>query len=183
MEPAAQLGRRVQELRAAASLSLAELARRSGVARATLTQLEAGDGNPTLDTLYALADALGRPLSDLIAPLSSSPTRVVRAGEGPAVRGAVVSGHLLDCLRLPQHMLEVFSLRLAPGEVQRRDGHPSGTHEHLVLEAGRARVGPEADPVELGPGDYAAYDASGAHVYEALGRREARATLLILSTR
>ena len=183
MEPAAQLGRRVQELRAAASLSLAELARRSGVARATLTQLEAGDGNPTLDTLYALADALGRPLSDLIAPASAAPTRIVRAGEGPAVRGAVVSGHLLDRLRLPQHVIEVFSLRLAPGERQRRDGHPAGTHEHLVVEDGRARVGPEADPVELGPGDYAAYDASGPHVYEALGRREARATLLIVSTR
>jgi transcriptional regulator with XRE-family HTH domain len=173
----------VQQLRGAAQLSLAELARRSGVARATLTQVEAGDGNPTLDTLYALADALGRPLSDLISPPSAAPTRVVRAGEGPAVRGAVVAGHLLDRLRLPQHVLEVFSLRLAPGERQRRDGHPTGTHEHLVLEVGRARVGPDSDPVELGPGDYAAYDASGPHVYEALGRRDARATLLVLSTR
>jgi transcriptional regulator with XRE-family HTH domain len=38
------------------------LAERSGVARATLTNLEAGRGNPTVDTLYALADALGAAL-------------------------------------------------------------------------------------------------------------------------
>ncbi|MDN5726301.1 MAG: helix-turn-helix domain-containing protein, partial [Propionibacteriales bacterium] len=38
-------------------MSTAELARRAGLARATLTQLEAGSGNPTLETLYGLANA------------------------------------------------------------------------------------------------------------------------------
>ena len=181
MEPAAELGRRLQELRTNASLSAAELARRSGVARATLTQLEAGSGNPTLDTLYALADALGRPLSDLIAPVRPAPTRVVRAGEGPAVEGAVVSGHLLDRVRLPQHVVEVFSLRLRPGEEQRRDGHPAGTREHLVVEAGRMRTGPQAEPVEAGPGDYVAFDGSLPHLYAAVGRAVVRATLVIVA--
>ena len=181
MDPAAELGRRVRELRASASLSLVELSRRSGVARATLTQLEAGGGNPTLDTLYALADALGRPLSDLLAPVRPRPVRIVRAGEGARIEGAVVAGHLLDRVQLASHVLEVFSLELHPGEAQRREGHPPGTHEHLVLEAGRARVGPEDDPVEVRRGDYVAYDASRAHVYEALGRAGARATLVIVS--
>jgi hypothetical protein len=36
----------------------------------------------------------------------------------------VVSGHLLDRVALPQHTVEVFTLRLEPGEEQRRDGHP-----------------------------------------------------------
>ena len=39
-----------------------ELSRRSGVARNTIAALERGEGNPTVDTLYALADALGVPL-------------------------------------------------------------------------------------------------------------------------
>ena len=41
--------------------------------------------------------------------------------------------------------------------------------EQLLVHAGRLRVGPEHDPVELGPGDFVAFDGSVAHVYEALG--------------
>ena len=44
-------------------LSVLELSRRSGVARNTIASLERGEGNPTVDTLYALADALGVPLA------------------------------------------------------------------------------------------------------------------------
>ena len=181
MEPAEHLGRRLRALRSAAAIPVAELARRSGVARATLTQLEAGSGNPTLETLYALADALGVPLSDLIAPSPGAPTRVVRAGEGTPVHGSVVDGRLLDRVTLGRAVVEVFTLVLQPGEAQRRDGHPPGTREHLVVHAGRARVGPEGAAVEVGPGDYVAFDAAGPHEYAALGRAVARATLVITS--
>ena len=43
--------------------------------------------------------------------------------------------------------------------------------EQLLVHAGRLRVGPEQDPVELGPGDFVAFDGSVAHVYEALSTR------------
>ena len=52
--------------------------------------------------------------------------------------------------------------------------------EQLLVHAGRLRVGPEPDPVELGPGDFVAFDASVAHVYEALGGA-AGATLVMVS--
>src|SRR4051794_38880126 len=99
-DPVADVGRRVRAARENGGLSVAELSRRSGVARATLMQLEGGAGNPTLDTLYAVADALGAPLSDLLAAPAVTPTRVVRAGEGAPVQGRTVSGRLVDRLRL-----------------------------------------------------------------------------------
>jgi mannose-6-phosphate isomerase-like protein (cupin superfamily) len=58
--------------------------------------------------------------------------------------------------------------------------HPIGVVEHLLVHAGRARVGPESAPVELGPGDYARYPASVPHVYQAL-EPGLTATLLIES--
>jgi transcriptional regulator with XRE-family HTH domain len=180
-DPVVEVGRRVRALRAAAALSVAELSRRSGVARATLMQLEGGAGNPTLDTLYGLADALGVPLSELIARPAPAPVRVVRAGEGTPVQGAVTGGRLLDRLTLGAHAVELFTLVVEPGETLRREGHPPGTWEHLIVEQGRLRVGPEEDPVEAGPGDYVAFDAGRPHVYRALGRGPARTTLVIVS--
>jgi transcriptional regulator with XRE-family HTH domain len=49
-----------------AGLSLTELARRAGIAKSTLSQLESGAGNPSVETLWALAVALGVPFSRLV---------------------------------------------------------------------------------------------------------------------
>src|ERR1700761_4661682 len=67
--------------RARTGLSLTELAKRAGVAKSTLSQLENGTGNPSLETLWAIGTALGVPLSRLIDPPRSD-IRVIRAGEG-----------------------------------------------------------------------------------------------------
>ncbi|MCM2416499.1 helix-turn-helix transcriptional regulator [Streptomyces sp. RKAG290] len=54
------LGRRLRALRQEQGLSLSELSRRSRVGKGTLSELESGQRNPTLETLYALTTALGR---------------------------------------------------------------------------------------------------------------------------
>src|SRR4051794_16116831 len=89
------IGENVRELRRQAGLPALELSRRSGVARNTIAALEAGEGNPTVDTLYALANALGVPLSDLLDRPAPG-AEVVRAAAGPAVEGAALEAHLLE---------------------------------------------------------------------------------------
>jgi transcriptional regulator with XRE-family HTH domain len=179
----AAVGRRLRAGREAAGLSLAELARRSGVARATLTSLEAGEGNPTLETVYALANALGLPISALIGEPDVASVTVVRATEGTVLRGDVVEGRLVERYELPRHVCEVFALKLHPGAEQTSGAHPAGVREHLLVTRGRARVGPASAPVALGPGDFAAYDASTPHVFVALGGRTADAVLFTVSPR
>ena len=156
-----------------------ELARRSGVARNTITALERGDGNPTLDTLYALADALGVPLAAL---LERAPAAVVvRAGEGVHVEGAALDAHLIDRFERPGVFGELYAIRFHVGEVRSAPPHPFGVEERLHVHAGRVRVGPADAVVELGPGDYASYSGSVPHVYVAL--EAASGTLLILTGR
>lgn len=57
------LARALFGARTAAGLSQAQLAERSMVARAAIVQLEAGEGNPRLETLVALAETLEVPLA------------------------------------------------------------------------------------------------------------------------
>src|SRR5829696_173690 len=65
-------------------LSLSELAKRAGIAKSTLSQLEAATGNPSVETLWALGVALGIPFSRLVQP-ETTQIRVVRGGQGPVV--------------------------------------------------------------------------------------------------
>jgi transcriptional regulator with XRE-family HTH domain len=163
---AEKIGANLRALRAGRNLSVVALAERSGVARATLTKLEAGRGNPTVDTLYALADALGAALSDLIGEPGTSRVQVLRAGEGTRVTGAV-SARLLDRL-LAHRLAEVYQVSFAT-RTRRASPHPAGVVESLLITSGRLRVGPVLDPVELGPGDHIRFPGDVPHLYQALG--------------
>ncbi|WP_329416772.1 helix-turn-helix domain-containing protein [Streptomyces sp. NBC_00704] len=61
------VGAQIRRRREQRGMSSAELARRAGLSKATLSQLEAGRGDPTIETLDALAMALRIPLTDLLA--------------------------------------------------------------------------------------------------------------------
>src|ERR671914_92683 len=143
----------VRRLRAARGLSAAGLARASGVARATVAELEAGRGNPTVETLYGLATVLGVTLADLLVEAEAPSVHVVRAGEGPYVSGPVLQARLLRQAAVDRARVEVYELHVLPGRPRRADPHPPGVTEQLLVHEGRLRVGPETDAVELGPGD------------------------------
>jgi transcriptional regulator with XRE-family HTH domain len=170
----------VRRLRTAAGMSAAGLARESGVARATLAELEAGRANPTVETLYGLAKVLGVTFADLLVEADAAPVHVVRAGEGPQVPGAVVQARLLRQASVQRMRVEMYDMRVMPGEPRHADGHQTGVAEQLLVHAGRLRVGPESGPVELGPGDFAYFEAAVPHLYEALDGPVA-ATLVILT--
>lgn len=60
------VGRRIRELREGQGVSLSALAARAGIGKGTLSELETGQRNPTLETLYALAAPLRVPLAVLL---------------------------------------------------------------------------------------------------------------------
>lgn len=70
--------------RARAGLSLSEVAKRAGVAKSTLSQLESGTGNPSVETLWALAVALDTPFAALLDPPRPK-VQIIRAGDGPVI--------------------------------------------------------------------------------------------------
>jgi transcriptional regulator with XRE-family HTH domain len=149
-------------------LSLTELARRAGIAKSTLSQLEAGDGNPSVETLWSLGVALGVPFSRLVDPPAPG-IRVVRSGEGPRIRSeqADYTGTLLAAGSTHARR-DIYVIEHEPGEVRDAEPHTPGTVEHLVVAAGRMRVGPAGEEVELEPGDYAAFAGDVPHTYTAL---------------
>lgn len=151
-----------------AGISLAELARRAGIAKSTLSQLEAGTGNPSVETVWALGVALGVPFSRLIEQPAPS-VHVIRAGEGPRLRSeqAEFTGTLLAA-GSGHARRDIYLIEMEPGSSREAEAHTAGSVEHIVVAAGRLRVGPAAAPVDLGPGDYASFAGDVPHRYEAL---------------
>lgn len=166
--PLAVIASSLQRERRRAGLSLAELARRAGIAKSTLSQLEAGTGNPSVETLWALSVALDVPFARLVEPPQPR-VRVIRAGQGPAV-ASEQADYVATVLSAspPNAARDLYLITAQPGTARRSEPHMPGVVEHVVLGTGRALVGIAEDPVELGPGDYTSYPADVAHVFEAL---------------
>lgn len=166
--PLATIAAALVRERQRAGLSLAEVARRAGIAKSTLSQLESGVGNPSVQTLWSLSTALQVTFAELVEP-PRSPVTLVRAGEGPSVASATAEYRtaLLSAGRAGVRR-DIFRLTAEPDLIHRSEPHAPGAVEHVVMGRGRALVGPADEPVELGPGDYLAYPGDSAHVFRAL---------------
>lgn len=150
-------------------LSVSELARRAKVAKATVSQLENGGGNPSVETLWALASALEITFADFVDEDAHSPT-LVRAGEASTAVASSASEYVAVLLSAspPHARRDIYLLSAEPGQPRRSDPHPRGTVEHVVLVSGRGLVGPADAPYELSPGDYLSYAGDSPHIFEAL---------------
>ena len=156
--------------REAHGISVSELARRAGVSKATVSQLESGAGNPSVETLWALGDALGVPFATLVDRPSTGPT-LIRAADlagAPQVPSADApySATLLSASP-PGARRDLYIIRAEPGEPRRSLPHHQGTTEHVVLLSGAAWIGPVEQPEQLFPGDYLSYPGDAPHIFEA----------------
>ena len=154
--------------RTKAGLTITELARRAGIGKSTLSLLETGSGNPSLETLWALSTALGIPFWRLVEP-SLDDVTVIRLGEGNRIEAqdSHYAGTLLSAGTRGVRR-DIYRVEAEPGLARRSTPHTAGTIEHVTLIAGRALVGPLNEPLELHPGDYISYLAHVPHLFEAL---------------
>jgi transcriptional regulator with XRE-family HTH domain len=169
-EVSGRLARNLRRLRIAHHLSLSELARATGTSKATLSSIESGGANPTVDTLAALAGALRVPLAELLEPLPVPELRVVRAGNRSGAERRLDTG---------RGGPEISELTLGERELRERDPATAGTWAHLYVLQGGVVAGPVERVTELTRGDYAEFPADVPHQIETTGTT-ARVLLVLL---
>lgn len=173
----AQIARVVRARRRASGATLDDLAARSGLSRTILSRIENGRGNPSVETLFRIARALGLPISVLLDDTQSPPARRIPARSGTPLRGDSGMAAWLIHAEATAYRIELFELELPAGVEQPTDGHVPGTIELVYCLRGRILVGPVGSEVEIGVGDCAWFRADEPHRIVAL--RSSRALDLI----
>ncbi|HTV24751.1 MAG TPA: XRE family transcriptional regulator [Polyangiaceae bacterium] len=168
---AAELARHVAESlrhhRKIQQLSLDDLAQKSGVSRAALSQIEGARTNPTLAVLWKIAVGLGMPFQQLLGTQSGTGPKILRAGDSSPLRSA--NGQMESRLLSPGGAppgLEVYELRLAPRGSHQSEPHSKGTTETLVVLTGALRMTVGDESYELATGDTIFFNADVPHTYE-----------------
>jgi len=170
------LAANLRRLRIARHLSLSELARATGISKATLSSIENGRANPTVDTLAGLAGALRVSIGELLEQLPLGEVRIVRGAQARVGQVDGIPQRALDEL-VVNGELRLAEISLSARQARELDPKPVGSRAHLFVLEGKLIAGPVERITELAGGDYASFPTDVPHVYEA-GRQPARALLL-----
>jgi transcriptional regulator with XRE-family HTH domain len=172
------LGPRIRALRESMSLSLRDLADRSGVSAPMLSQVERGETSPTLQIAERIAAGLELRLSQLLRLDEDGAVTIVRKSERRTGPGRV-RGHSYEILSppLPGQRAELSRHTLAPGAITGGPGdppmHEPGSRETALVESGTVALVIEGARHELGAGDCVTFDADLTHHFENPGPEEA----------
>lgn len=169
-------------------LTLDDLAQRSGVSRSMLSQIERGESNPTLATLWNLTQALGVDFAGLLGAERSAAETSGHVERLAADRTPTIDSRGERCrLRIlsPPAMagtVEWYELQLEAGGALLSDAHAPGSMEHLTILEGRIAVQSGLREDEGEKGDTLRYRADVGHRISALDGKPAKALLVVLAS-
>jgi len=162
MSIAGHLAANVRQLRDARGLTQLQMARLSGLPRATWSNLESGAANPTLAVLHRVAAALQVSLEELLAAPRTASRFYPRGSLPERIRTEVLIRQLLPD---PIPGTEIGRMEFAP--LARLVGipHTPGTREYLTCESGRIELVAAGEKWLLQPGDVVSFRGDQRHSY------------------
>lgn len=170
-----RIARRLTALRAERGWTLATLAARTRISRATLSRLERGELSPTATMLNQLCAQYGWTASRLMAEAEAGPPTVIRAADQIAWKDPE-SGYVRRILSPPHPNLkgELVEVSLPAGARVAYEVSPlPGLEHHLWMLSGAMSLEVEGMVFQLAKGDCVRYALSGPSRF-VCGKRPAR---------
>jgi transcriptional regulator with XRE-family HTH domain len=177
-----QLGATVQRLRKAYNLSLSELSQQSGVAKSIISQIERNETNPTLATIWRLAQALDVSIERVLQTTEDEPflektsradTPILVSDDGKCrleIIGWIKTVEWLQC----------YEFSADPGGILESDAHQRGSVESLSLREGELEVEVAGAKEIVRAGETLRYRCDRPHVIRNLGPSAAHATMVCI---
>ncbi|HYV43725.1 MAG TPA: XRE family transcriptional regulator [Myxococcaceae bacterium] len=161
-ELASHLARNIKQLRDMRGLTQQQMAKASGLPRATWANLETGGANPTLSVLHRVATALQVSIEELISRPRTSAQIYPREGLPTRKRGDVTVRSLVPD---PIPGLEMDRLQLPARGRMVGTPHTPGTREYLACESGEILLVAGGEQWRLRPGDVVSFRGDQRHSY------------------
>jgi XRE family transcriptional regulator, regulator of sulfur utilization len=169
----------LKRVRAEKGLSLDAVAKASGVSKSMLGQIERGEVNPTVSTMWRIANGLKVSFTSLMTRPHDDTEVVSRAGLQPLFEdGGKVRNYTIFPFDADRGF-EIYVVEWDAGGYLHADAHPAGTQEYITLHTGQLviRVGDEEHL--LGAGDSIRFKADQPHAYHNPGESTGTMTMVI----
>ncbi|PKM72721.1 MAG: XRE family transcriptional regulator [Firmicutes bacterium HGW-Firmicutes-16] len=168
----------LKRLRMERNLSLGQLAELSTVSKVMLCQIEKGDTNPTINTIWKIANGLKVPYSALMDQAEHTASVVTKSEI--AAQPDEYGHYRLFCYyaNTPQRNFEVFQVELDAGYSHTTIGHPEKSQEYIMVLEGELTFTANDETFVLHQNDAISFTASAKHTYHSSGKETMKAYLI-----
>jgi len=173
------VGENLKRLRAEQGLSLEELAKASDVSRSRLGQIERGEANPSISTVWQIAHALKVEFSALVTSPQPDSVVVHRSDVEPvtADEGRCRTYALFPFD--PALGFEVYFSEIDSGGYLHAEPHPEGTKETITVVSGELLLDAGGDAHAVAAGDAIRFRADAPHEYRNVGEAVVTFSMLV----
>ena len=169
----------LKRLREQRKMSLDTVARLSGVSKSMLGQIERGEVNPTISTMWKISNGLKVSFSQLL----SRPQAEFDVVEGASVQPLLEDGghyrnyplFLFD----GKHRFEILHIELDPAGHLEAEPHPKGTQEFITVFSGELLVRVDGQNLVARPYDAIRIKADRPHQYQNIGQEVCQVSMVI----
>lgn len=173
------VAKNIRRLREENKLSMDELSRLSGVSKSMLAQMERGDGNPTILTLWKISNGMKVPFDALIARPKNR-YQIVKISEiQPLLED---NGKVRDYPIFPDdenRRFAVYYLELEEGSFWESEPHLKGAAEFITVFKGQVEIYADGHPFIVSQGESIRYRADTVHSYKNVGDGTATLNMII----
>ena len=134
------------------------------IPRSTLTHMESGSGNPSLQNLVKVAHAFSITLEELLAPPKSE-CQLIKEKDLPQIKRAKGEAIIYKLLVSPLPGTEIDKMELAPGTSIKGIPHIEGTKEYFSCFQGRFKLKVSGETFSLNKGDVFIFPGDQNHSY------------------
>lgn len=161
----AQISQRLRELRIARGWSLDAAAKKTGVSKAMLGQIERGESSPTIGTLWKIASGFESSFSSFFSEQSEKKEPSVTFPNDPAMQIHTIFPYSSDT------RMEVFEITLCDNHEQQSSPHQLGVIEHVIVVEGTLEFYFDGTWHTLVVGEKTRFYADQPHAYRVMGDR------------
>ncbi|WP_037570961.1 helix-turn-helix domain-containing protein [Spirochaeta cellobiosiphila] len=177
-----RFGEKLRNLREKKGITLKAVAEIAGVSESLISQIERNKVSPSIDTLFAIADALQIELDYLFADLQRQrKVTIVKKAKRPSVLLEGINYHQLTVLpgSTDKYAIEAFILEIPPGISKGHEefGHTGKELGFIMSGTGELQYGKEVFPFE--EGDSVSFSSDLPHIIRNTGEETLKALWVI----
>lgn len=156
---------RVKQLRRERHLTLDQVAERTGVSKTMLSRIESGQSNPTIATLWKIANGFNLSFSSFLEEPDASVVEHVTIDETTPITNENGTYLIYPLFPFdPEKGYEVYATDIVPGGTHEAEGHLG--EETLFMKKGTMTVTIGGNVYELHENDSLLFTSNVPHTYE-----------------
>ena len=159
--------------------SLEALSKITGVSKSLLGQIERGEANPTISTVWKIANGLKVPFSEFVKRPENDFDIVEKNALTPLLED---EGRFRNYPLFPydaKRPFEIYFIELDKGALLQAEPHPEGSQEFITVFSGELEVQVSGSTLVAKEGDALRFQADVPHLYRNTGSELCRVSMVI----